>query len=587
MKFRPEHETADLLPQTSEVLTTLRERRNFDPENYLAAKAQLLNTYMSESNLKACVVAVSGGIDSALALGIVSEAAKLPDSPIEHIYPITLPVYHDAFTKNQDVATARARELCSALGQELIEVDLTKTYDAIKEAVDEAVGVVGEPWAAGQLVAYLRTPANYYVTSLTTQLGGTGIVCGTTNRDEGAYLGYVGKASDGIADVQLISDLHKSEVRALSRHLGVPQSILEATPTGDMFDGRVDEEVFGTSYDYVELFLLLKSLDPREAKAIIDALDPNERAAVTAAFDNLEELHRYNAHKYNVGSPAVHLDIKESGVPGGWKHARQKVSRKPEGKEYFVNAFDLSSATEEQIYQELGSMRDTSDSHSIDLPKGEALVVGKAVSKQLLDLVLSDADTHGWQPVGIDGIVQNYKDGDNVGSLRASTFSPEFADYLWSRVSKHIDSPRIFDDDPQVDVAPGSVWRPIGVSPLHRFIRYDSDGLLIPHYDAPYAYSEELVTLKSLVVYACAEGIVGGGTRFLHDERLAAPVATRDLSDRESFANQEDVLQRVNPDTGSVLLFDHRLLHDAEPVEATRANGRKVIIRTDVVYTRC
>ena len=53
---------------------------------------------------------------------------------------------------------------------------------------------------------------------------------GTTNRDEGAYLGFFGKASDGMVDLQPISDLHKSEVRALATRLGVPAEIVEAAP---------------------------------------------------------------------------------------------------------------------------------------------------------------------------------------------------------------------------------------------------------------------------------------------------------------------------------------------------------------------
>lgn len=586
MKYSPEHNTGELQSETAGLLDELRERRNFDADVYIEAKTKYLNDYMREANLKSCVVAISGGIDSALALALVHEAAQQPDSPIENIYPLSLPVHHDDFTKNQDTTLERGRELCEALDMGLIEIDLTETYDAMKKAVDTAIGVEGEPWAAGQLVAYLRTPANYYTTSLTTQLGGTGIVCGTTNRDEGAYLGYVGKASDGIVDVQLISDLHKSEVRALSQRLGVPQSILDAQPTGDMYDGRIDEEVFGTTYDYVELFLLLKSLDEREANSLLSRLDPTERQAFETARTNLEELHSYNAHKYRVGSPAAHLDVMESGVPGGWQYSRQKVSRKPEGTDKFVNPFEVSQQTIEAIYEDLANLPSLETS-LIDLPKGEALVVQNAASKGVLKALLADADLHGWQPVGIDGFAHNYKEGDEIGSWRATTFSPELSDYVWSRVSRFLSNPQVMDKDPQVDVEPGSIWRPLGISPLMRLIGYRTDGRLIPHYDAPFTYSEDMMTLKSLVLYADAAHIAGGSTRFLHDDRLRIPIAKRDLDDRTDFAKPEDVREKVNPEVGSALIFDHRLLHDAEPVTALDEDGRKVIVRTDVVYAKC
>lgn len=586
MKYSPEQNVGEMLPQTADLLQELRERRNFDPETYIDAKSRMLNQYMSDSNLSSCVVAISGGIDSALVLGLVANAAEQPSSPIKEIYPIALPVYRDEFTKNQDKATKLGSEVCEAFNLDLIKIDLTKPYDAMKLAVDASVGIKGEPWAAGQLVAYLRTPANYYMTSLTTQSGHGGIVCGTTNRDEGAYLGYVGKASDGIVDVQLISDLHKSEVRRLSRYLGVPESVLESTPAGDMFDGRVDEEVFGASYDYVEMFLMLKSLPPDEAEANLQALNSQERQAYEEAAHNLEELHGYNSHKYNVGSPAVHLDVLESGVPGGWTYARQKVGREAQGQDKFVNAFELSGNTLDVIYSDI-TQRSNTGVDRLDIEKGEAVIMRNAVTQNVIETLLADADENGWQPVGIDGIASHYKEGDEIGSLRATTFSPVLADYLWSRISPNLSNPLINSDDPQVDVEPGSIWRPIGVSPLMRFIRYDSGGLLVPHYDAPFEYSEGIMTLKSLVLYLDATGIKGGTTRFIKDDRIEEPINARDLSDREQLANESDINIKVDPEIGSTLVFDHRLLHDSEPVESVSDNGRKVIVRTDVVYAKC
>ena len=47
-------------------------------------------------------------------------------------------------------------------------------------------------------------------------------VMGTGNFDEDGYLLYFCKAGDGVVDVQLIADLHKSEVFSVGRHVGVP-----------------------------------------------------------------------------------------------------------------------------------------------------------------------------------------------------------------------------------------------------------------------------------------------------------------------------------------------------------------------------
>lgn len=60
---------------------------------------------------------------------------------------------------------------------------------------------------------------------------------GTGNHDEDGYLGYFCKAGDGVVDVQLISDLHKSEVFKVGAELGVPESILRSPPSADLWDG--------------------------------------------------------------------------------------------------------------------------------------------------------------------------------------------------------------------------------------------------------------------------------------------------------------------------------------------------------------
>ncbi len=45
------------------------------------------------------------------------------------------------------------------------------------------------------------------------------------------------------------------------------------------------------------------------------------------------------------------------------------------------------------------------------------------LDKNVITMLLKEADDHGWIEVGVDGIKAN-KTGDIVGSLRASTFSP-------------------------------------------------------------------------------------------------------------------------------------------------------------------
>lgn len=308
-----------LTPGLCALVSQRRLQRAFDAEAAITAKAERLNAYLRASRLSSCVVAVSGGIDSAVVLGVVCRARLLPDSPLRHVVALLLPVHEQGAATNQDVATVRGREVCEAFGIVPTVLDLTGPFQTLRSTVESAMGFQGSGWAAGQLVAYQRTPAIYYVTSLLSDMKCPGILVGTTNRDEGSYLGYFGKASDGLVDVQLISDWFKSEVYAVGRALGVPDSVLTAVPTGDMYDGRVDEAVFGATYDFVELFLEHKQ-HPKVIEAALAALDEASRAQFAQLSGRLERLHGYNLHKYLGKSPAVHLDLHDVRIPGGWDY---------------------------------------------------------------------------------------------------------------------------------------------------------------------------------------------------------------------------------------------------------------------------
>ena len=320
MKYQPKSKISTLPTSLESILSLYREERNFSSQDYINNKADRLNKYLAVSGLSSCVVAVSGGIDSAITLGIAVKASQKEDSPIKKIIPVTLPCFDKGAT-NQKESIIKADKLCEHFGLSLVTMEVTQAMIDNASIVEKALGQNGKGWARGQLVAYSRTPILYYITSLLSESGTPGVILGTNNKDEGAYLGYFGKASDGMVDIQLISDIHKSEVYAVANSLGIPEELIEATPAGDMYDGREDSDVFGAPYDFVELYLAYL-----EGKVDIKNLSREGKEIFSELATNLEALHSYNAHKYISCSPSVHLDLDqyEYEIPNGWKYTNYK-----------------------------------------------------------------------------------------------------------------------------------------------------------------------------------------------------------------------------------------------------------------------
>jgi NAD+ synthase len=68
-------------------------------------------------------------------------------------------------------------------------------------------------------------------------------VIGTPNKHEVAQ-GFFVKYGDGGADVMPIAPLYKTQVYQLARHLGVPEGIINRTPTTDTYTAEQTQEEF-------------------------------------------------------------------------------------------------------------------------------------------------------------------------------------------------------------------------------------------------------------------------------------------------------------------------------------------------------
>lgn len=249
---------------------------------------------------------------------------------------------------------------------------------------------------------------------------------------------------------------------------------------------------------------------------------------------------------------------------------------------HFVGEFTLAQSVTDTLRggptaQEVSPCSDECSALCLSGPlltSGEAALLERALDRQA------------WVTVGIDGVLANYTAGQPAGSLRASAYSPELADELWRRLEPALPAQRSLTAHAATDWDRHPRWRPVGVNPLMRFIRYLSGHQLVAHYDAPYMFDEQRRTLMSLGIYLsdAPRAREGGATRMLHDDQRSQNHETRDYSDWDRCAVPSEVARVFRPKAGGALVFDHRLLHDGEPLSG---QARKTILRTDVIFEKC
>ena len=298
-------------------LKIVQEKRGFSAPSYLEQKLKRINDFFAKAGLNSVVVGMSGGVDSALVASLLSAAAQEVNSPIQKIRLVIAPIKGEG-TTGQDLASQKAMQQGELLQQknnkvEFVLHDLSRAYQVI---IEDGNTSEMSAWTKGQMASVLRTPVFYYHAAILQELGFKSLVAGTTNRDEGAYIGFWGKASDGMVDLQPIADLHKSEVYQLAQLLGVLETIIKDAPRGDVWDGREDEQMIGAPYWFLELYQLL--LEYEEEETFSHALDVETLEQYQLYKNNIETLHQKNSHKYQIGSPAHFIDIMNRKVPNGW-----------------------------------------------------------------------------------------------------------------------------------------------------------------------------------------------------------------------------------------------------------------------------
>ncbi|PIY80669.1 MAG: NAD(+) synthetase [Candidatus Pacebacteria bacterium CG_4_10_14_0_8_um_filter_42_14] len=194
----------------------------------------LRQTFSKTGKTKA-VIAVSGGIDSAVALTFLVRALGS-----ENVYPIMLPFANQSSEDSKKIITWNGIPEGNTR-----EINIENFVKSFQEKLQ-----IDSPVRLGNIKARSRM---IVVFDLAKELDA--LVCGTENKSE-KHLGYFTRFGDAASDIEPLSTLYKTQVRELAQELGLPQEFIEKAPSAELWSGQTDEEEMGFSYEVADKVLV-------------------------------------------------------------------------------------------------------------------------------------------------------------------------------------------------------------------------------------------------------------------------------------------------------------------------------------------
>jgi NAD+ synthase (glutamine-hydrolysing) len=219
---------------------------NNELKDIISAQTFALNEYAQKTKMKSFLIALSGGIDSAVTLALAHLAAKASGLQVEAIY---MPSRF-----NSNLSYELSKEMCENIGIKLKVINLKFIHQTIKMTFNDEIGEELLGLADENIQSRLRGSLIY------TRSNQTGaMVLNTSNKSE-ISVGYSTLYGDSVGAISILGDLYKTEVYQVAQFINecfdhiIPEGIITRAPSAELREDQKDEDSL-PAYDRLDLIL--------------------------------------------------------------------------------------------------------------------------------------------------------------------------------------------------------------------------------------------------------------------------------------------------------------------------------------------
>lgn len=212
---------------------------SIDPKKTTEEIVSFIQRTVNNSGFSKVVIGLSGGIDSSVSCVLAVEALGK-----ENVYIALFP-YGELNKEGVEDAKLLIKQL-NIPQKNITQIDIKPWVDPI---VSWDHGI--DDLRKGNIMVRMRMILLYDLSKKFQTL-----VMGTENRSE-YLLGYFTRFGDEASDLEPLRGLYKTQIKQLAKTLGIPEKIIQKTPTAGMWNGQTDEGELGFSYEDADRVLHL------------------------------------------------------------------------------------------------------------------------------------------------------------------------------------------------------------------------------------------------------------------------------------------------------------------------------------------